>query len=308
MNDNLPVWANIAQVISLPLAIVALIIQIASYFLPRHQPIQLAQAFAKVRPFLPYIIAASISFWLGSSLFGRSQNDVLPIPNFQSTITALNSTSVAQVSELQTTYPQLTKVAEATAVPAVPAVPAVTQVANAVPAVKETVIVIQTVVTTVEVPVIVTPTQTPPIPAEGDTPLESILEVGRTWESRGAEFTLEGYTPFVDQICANWRFVNNTGQDLLVRYSKNNFIATDTNTRQQLEVTGFSWSGYTYSMNDILKNGEVAINNHKEGTPGQVGALCIKLDPSKTSEIIITARDISARIKEAKWRVLLSLN
>jgi hypothetical protein len=313
MSDNLPIWANIAQIISLPIAVIALILQIADYVYPKTQ---IAQAISKVRPFLPYIIVSAISFWLGSYIFGRTQNEpTVPRPDLQETVIAINSTSVAQAAELQTARVELTNVASsasppetAPAVTAVTAVTAITQVSDSVQVIKETVEVIRTVEVTVEVPVVVTPTETPVLPLEGDTPVESVLSVGDTWKSRGAEFTLQGYTPYKDQICTSWRFVNNTGQDLIVRYSSQNFVATDAKTGQQLEVYGFYWSGYTYSLDDILKDGEVAINNHKEGTPGQIGALCIKLDPRRTSEVFITTRDISSRIKEAKWKVALNLN
>ncbi|MEM8613786.1 MAG: hypothetical protein AAGF93_17305 [Cyanobacteria bacterium P01_H01_bin.105] len=67
--DTLQYLANLAQVISFPIACLALILQIASWLIPSPLAFRLSPSFQRLRSILPYVVVAASSFWLGSRYF-----------------------------------------------------------------------------------------------------------------------------------------------------------------------------------------------------------------------------------------------
>jgi hypothetical protein len=111
MNGTLPIWANIAQVISLPIAILALILQAMAYFSPNPPTKQINQFITKIRPALPYVFLTAISFWLGTTITSFSEDRNSNMPNeIQDTKIALEQTNVAQKEMISAMQTDITKI------------------------------------------------------------------------------------------------------------------------------------------------------------------------------------------------------
>jgi hypothetical protein len=76
MSDDLQLWANMAQVLSLFVAILALILQIASWIRPT--PPSVEPIMRRIRPLLPYLFIAGLAFWLGTRTLLQSSQPVTP--------------------------------------------------------------------------------------------------------------------------------------------------------------------------------------------------------------------------------------
>jgi hypothetical protein len=110
MSDNIPIWADVAQVVSLPVAILALLLQIVAYFYPSPPRTLIAQTISKIRPFLPYVFIAAVFFWLGATLFNSQPPTTSSQDSVQGTIVALESTNTAQQHEIATANARITEV------------------------------------------------------------------------------------------------------------------------------------------------------------------------------------------------------
>ncbi|MFN8459000.1 MAG: hypothetical protein U0401_30860 [Anaerolineae bacterium] len=84
MNENLQYWANLSQVISLPIAVLSLILMLLQYFYPQ-PPLFFKPLWQRLRLFLPYIFVAALSFLLGARFFSTPE-----------TVTPLQATQTAE--------------------------------------------------------------------------------------------------------------------------------------------------------------------------------------------------------------------
>lgn len=78
MNENLQFLATVSQVIALFVAIIALVFQILAWLKPNTH-LSLTPWFRAIRPFLPFIIVATIFFWLGYRLSIHTSETQQPI-------------------------------------------------------------------------------------------------------------------------------------------------------------------------------------------------------------------------------------
>jgi len=238
-----------------------------------------------------YIIAAIIgaigiiiAAWIGrSSGIQTGQEQAFATASIQ------ESTSVAQNSVTQNVITQVV----------------VTQVVITEVAITE-VVVTEIIATSPPAPtpepvvVIATPTLPPPTPEPDNTPAGSILQVGETWKNEGAKLTLVSVEVLPDRLLLRWRFVNDTGKDLLINYSNKNFTAND-NLGQSLVVGWFQSGDFVCNNeNKILKPEESAENC---GYPLRINA---NLNNSQITEVIVTASDMP-RIPKAQWKILISI-
>jgi hypothetical protein len=67
--SDLQFWANIAQIVSLPVAILALALQVMTWLVPEPFSSGFLSLIHKARPILSYIVVVATSFWLGSRYF-----------------------------------------------------------------------------------------------------------------------------------------------------------------------------------------------------------------------------------------------
>lgn len=90
MNDSLQFWANVAQILSLPVSILALILTGVTWIFPT--PASMRPFIRRIRPLLSYIAIAAFFLWLGTRVpFSNS-----PTPSgLQATNTALQATITA---------------------------------------------------------------------------------------------------------------------------------------------------------------------------------------------------------------------
>jgi hypothetical protein len=147
------------------------------------------------------------------------------------------------------------------------------------------------------------PTNTPVPTPNPNTQPGSLLELGQTWKQNGIELTLAGVQFSGNSMRVTWRFENNTGQDILVRYHGDNFTFRDNTSGQELNSRGFYDGTFIYNIDEIVKSGEYVINTKKNG---RGVSLLVYFDPAITKEILVTAYDI-ARIEQAQWIIRVNL-
>lgn len=140
----------------------------------------------------------------------------------------------------------------------------------------------------------VTPTTQP------NTPKDAILNVGETFYSRGAELTLVNSKIETNFLTINWKFVNNTRQQLALKFSNASFVITD-NLGNTLPGGAFKNDSFPCdTFERLLAPYEEVKNTDCGNRPYRAG-----LDTSncKITELTVAAINMSARIPEAKWRI-----
>lgn len=173
MSESLQAWANIAQIISLPIAVLSLIIAILTWLNPPRSAI--TAFFNRVRPYLLTISIAAFTFWLGTRTIpavpSRQPDAQATIESLNSTITALEAQSPMAVTRVV----PVTQIIPNTQVVPVTRVTEVTKVID-VTKVSE--------VTATSIPT--TPTPNPSILFEDDF----TAAIKPEWNMKGANFTV----------------------------------------------------------------------------------------------------------------------
>ena len=143
-----------------------------------------------------------------------------------------------------------------------------------------------------------------------DTSPGSILEVGDEWRQNGVEFRLTRYElypedSYGDNVGVGFEFWNYTNEDLIVSYTKSDFLAT-TGTGNPLLVKGFYNRSFWCNENtDLVKAGE-RYNIEDGAECGFNTLLYIDVDLSNPSITEVIVRVIRfSRITDARWRITL---
>ena len=143
-----------------------------------------------------------------------------------------------------------------------------------------------------------------------DTPPGNILEVGDEWRQNGVGLRLTRYElhpedSYGDTFGVGFEFWNSTNEDLIVSYTKDDFLAT-TGTGNPLLVKGFYNRSFWCNENtDVVKAGE-RYNIEDGAECGFNTLLYINVDLSNPSitEVIVHVIRFS-RITDARWRIPL---
>ncbi len=158
-----------------------------------------------------------------------------------------------------------------------------------------------------------TPRPTPtPLPEPTDTPADMVLDPQRIWREQGVELVLlDDYEFKINekQLHVNFKFKNDTGQNLLLRFGIDNFSAHD-NLGNRLKILGI-WRKHRnnplidyYNQIELLLDPGQEIKNTNVPHP-----LRIEIDSATmcdVEEITFIATNIS-RIDEAKWRIPVNI-
>lgn len=157
-----------------------------------------------------------------------------------------------------------------------------------------------------------TPTKTPipsptPLP---DTQPGTILEVGQTWRQGGIELQLTETWLYPRGLNVQFRMRNLEAVDRAIRYSLDNFSATD-NLGRRIPV-GYNTCGGCFSFTqdcdprtEILPAlGSISFENECNGGWYQSDVFALPFDTGDTSitEIVISVSGIS-NIINARWRI-----
>lgn len=113
MKDSLQFWANVAQILSLPISILALIFTGITWFFPT--PTNMRHFIHRIRPLLSYIAFASFFLWLGTRIpaFISPSSGDLQATNtaLQATINALQTSAAEEIKITETTVLAATTIA-----------------------------------------------------------------------------------------------------------------------------------------------------------------------------------------------------
>ena len=77
MNENIQLWANISQILSLLILVLTSTLQVVIWF--RKSQIPVSSFLNRIRPFLPYILTAAFFFWLGVTVQKRGSPSSPPV-------------------------------------------------------------------------------------------------------------------------------------------------------------------------------------------------------------------------------------
>ena len=143
-----------------------------------------------------------------------------------------------------------------------------------------------------------------------DTPLGSILDIGEEWRQNGVGLRLTRYELYPDDSYGEtfgvaFEFWNYTTEDLIVSYSKDDFLATS-GVGNPISVEGFYNRTWWCNENtDVVKAGE----RYKIEDGAECGfntLLYINVDFSNPNitEVVVRVLRFS-RITDAQWRIRL---
>jgi hypothetical protein len=124
MRESLQEWANIAQILSLPIAVLSLIVAILTWLNPPQPAV--AAFFHRVRPYLLTISIAAFTFWLGTRTIPAvpsSQTDAqatIKEDQMQATVFALQTQLAEARRQASTSSSPISAAAAPTGVPATP--------------------------------------------------------------------------------------------------------------------------------------------------------------------------------------------
>lgn len=149
-----------------------------------------------------------------------------------------------------------------------------------------------------------TSTNTPiPLPtALPDTPPGSILEVGQTWRQGEVEVTLTDVIIKVDSIFFQLKFASNKPYDISIRYSSNDFTASD-NRGRSLKVRAFDdhLNYIWYECSAITKRVPSGQSTDLKCDRDWFG-VTVDTAEATVTEIVFAVLNISS-INNARWRI-----
>ncbi|GIK58314.1 MAG: PASTA domain-containing protein [Chloroflexi bacterium] len=163
------------------------------------------------------------------------------------------------------------------------------------------------------IPQVPEPTSTTSIPAptivSQDTLPGSILEAGEEWKQDGValrltRFNLDPGDSYYDGINVGFQFRNNTDTELIISFTKNDFLAF-ANNGQSLFVRGFYnrsfWCNETTAL--VEAQSSFSLEDDVCGiTHGYLLNIDVDLSNPGITEVIVHVTQLS-RITDAKWRI-----
>ena len=142
-----------------------------------------------------------------------------------------------------------------------------------------------------------------PAPSATPPPV-SPLDEGKTFANQGAELRLVKSKIGTNVLLTYWRFTNNTGQQLSLKFSDENFTAYD-NMGRNLDQGTFDCSYLgCRKFEQVLAPGQQVDNI---GSPDFPFRNTFDASDCKITEITIIVTNITPRIPEARWRVPIKL-
>jgi hypothetical protein len=149
-----------------------------------------------------------------------------------------------------------------------------------------------------------TDTPVPPTPTvSNNTPPESILEVGASWQQNDIRLRLEEVSFSPDCLRLHFNLFNNTDHTIVTVINEQNFSVVDNLGRQwRFSSFGFCYYGCTDYTEEIIDTIEAGERFKTEGCDTWKVAFYGSVTDTRVDEVIVTVEGLS-QISNARWRI-----